>query len=164
VRPEELQAAASIVPKDSASSFGGGDLVLADLVVVAPSPRQFVVIDDPLPAGLEPVDTRLSTTGASLDVEGMSQPPSDDEPGARDDRIATGSEYLSSVVRREMRDDRVLFFVEHLAAGMYHYRYLARATTFGTFVVPPTRAEEMYTPEVFGRSAALTVEVRGGPR
>jgi len=58
----------------------------------------------------------------------------------------------------------VLFFVEHLAAGMYHYRYLARATTFGSFVVPPTRAEEMYTPEVFGRSGAITVEVKGSPR
>ena len=45
-------------------------------------------------------------------------------------------------------------------AGMYHYRYLARATTFGTFVVPPTKAEEMYVPEVFGRSGAITVEVK----
>jgi uncharacterized protein YfaS (alpha-2-macroglobulin family) len=163
VRPEELAQAASIVPKDSASRFGGGDLVLADLVVVTPSPRQFVVIDDPLPAGLEPVDARLATTAASLDVEGSSEAsPNEDE--ERDDRIATGSEYLSGVARREMRDDRVLFFVEHLAAGMYHYRYLARATTFGTFVVPPTRAEEMYTPEVFGRSGAISVDVRGARR
>ena len=58
-----------------------------------------------------------------------------------------------------MRDDRVLFFVEHLAAGMYHYRYLARATTFGSFVVPPTRAEEMYTPEVFGRTGADLIRI-----
>ena len=36
---------------------------------------------------------------------------------------------------------------------MYRYRYLARATTLGTFVVPPTQVEEMYTPEVFGRTA-----------
>ena len=40
-----------------------------------------------------------------------------------------------------MHDDRVLFFAEHLAAGMYHYRYLARATTLGKFVAPPTKAE-----------------------
>ncbi len=160
VRPEDLGAAASTIPKDSATRFGGGDLVLADLVVVVPSPRQFVVIDDPLPAGFEAVDSRLATTAASLDVD-STEPPPDDDGVARDDRIATGTEYLSSVVRREMKDDRVLYFVEHLAAGMYHYRYLARATTFGTFIVPPTRAEEMYAPEVFGRTAAATIAITG---
>jgi uncharacterized protein YfaS (alpha-2-macroglobulin family) len=54
----------------------------------------------------------------------------------------------------------VLTFVEHMAAGMYHYRYLARATTFGRFVVPPTRAECMYEPALFGRTAASTFEVK----
>jgi uncharacterized protein YfaS (alpha-2-macroglobulin family) len=47
-----------------------------------------------------------------------------------------------------------------MPAGIYHYRYLARATTLGRFVVPPTRVEEMYQPEVFARSAAGHVEVR----
>ena len=36
---------------------------------------------------------------------------------------------------------------------MHEYTYVARATTPGTFVVPPTRAEEMYSPETFGRTA-----------
>ena len=71
VRPEQLATAVMSVPTLSASSFAGGDLVLADLVVVTPSPREFVVIDDPLPAGLEPVDARLSTTAASLDVDNV---------------------------------------------------------------------------------------------
>jgi hypothetical protein len=164
VRPEELAAAASIIPKDSVSRFAGGDIVLADLVVVTPSPRQFVVVDDPLPSGLEPIDARLSTTASSLDVDATGEPARPDGNDDRDDRIAKGEEYLSSSVRRELRDDRALFFVEHLAAGMYHYRYLARATTFGTFVVPPTRVEEMYTPEVFGRSGAITVDIGGATR
>ena len=33
--------------------------------------------------------------------------------------------------------------------GVHTYRYVARATTPGTFVVPPAKAEEMYTPEVY---------------
>ncbi|MFT5269224.1 MAG: hypothetical protein ACI88C_002668, partial [Acidimicrobiales bacterium] len=37
--------------------------------------------------------------------------------------------------------------------------YVARATTPGTFVTPPTRAEQIYEPEVFGRSASTTVTV-----
>jgi uncharacterized protein YfaS (alpha-2-macroglobulin family) len=36
---------------------------------------------------------------------------------------------------------------------------MARATTPGTFVVPPTKAEEMYMPETFGRSASDRVVV-----
>jgi len=36
---------------------------------------------------------------------------------------------------------------------------VARATTPGTFVVPPAKAEEMYSPEVFGRSASDLVIV-----
>jgi len=58
-----------------------------------------------------------------------------------------------------MHDDRVLTFVEHMPAGMYHYRYLARATTVGRFLVPPTKAECMYDPGVFGRNAASELQV-----
>jgi uncharacterized protein YfaS (alpha-2-macroglobulin family) len=133
--------------------------VLADLVVVTPSPRDYVVIDDPLPAGLEGVDSGLATTASWLDVpSATSTYPCDGCDGR--DALAHGTAYLDSWYRREVRDDRVLFFVDHMAAGMYHYRYLARATTLGAFVVPPTKAEEMYTPETFGRTGAETVVVR----
>ena len=37
--------------------------------------------------------------------------------------------------------------------------YVARATTPGEFVVPPTRAEMLYEPEVFGRTANTTMTV-----
>ncbi len=76
------------------------------------------------------------------------------------DELAAGHTYFEDYTQRELRDDRVLFFVDHMAAGMYHYRYLARATTFGKFVVPSTRVEEMYTPETFGRNGATWAEVK----
>ncbi|WP_437901450.1 MG2 domain-containing protein [Sorangium sp. So ce124] len=141
-------------------AFAGGDLVLGEIVVVTPSPRDFVVIDDPLPAGLEAVDARLATSARSLDVDAAeAQAEADDADVDQDDERATGRVYDPSRFVREIRDDRVLFFVEHMAAGMYRYRYLARATTLGSFVVPPARAEEMYSPEVFGRTGAVTVQV-----
>ena len=37
------------------------------------------------------------------------------------------------------------------------YRYLARVTTPGRFAAPPTKTEEMYTPEVYGHTAASQV-------
>jgi len=33
----------------------------------------------------------------------------------------------------------------------------------GTFVVPPTRVEAMYVPEVYGRTAASWLAVRAKP-
>ena len=41
----------------------------------------------------------------------------------------------------------------------FRYRYLARATTLDAFVVPPTKAEEMYSPEVFGRTGADLIRI-----
>jgi hypothetical protein len=36
---------------------------------------------------------------------------------------------------------------------------MVRATTAGTFIAAPASAEEMYEPEVFGRTATAVVEV-----
>jgi len=43
-------------------------------------------------------------------------------------------------------------FTNLLWEGSHEYSYAARATTLGKFIVPPCSAEEMYSPEVFGRS------------
>jgi hypothetical protein len=151
VTAEGLEKALSIVPSSSVRSLSGGDLVLADIVVVTPSPREFVVIDDPLPAGLEAVDARLATTAGALDVDAYGA--GDEEPSWK----SRADDPYSFV--RELRDDRVVFFIDHMAAGMFRYRYLARATTLGAFVLPPTRAEEMYSPEVFGRTGADRITI-----
>ena len=60
---------------------------------------------------------------------------------------------------QNMRDDRVEAFTSYLEGGTYEYTYIARATTPGQFVVPPAKAEELYSPEVFGRSASTSVVV-----
>ncbi len=163
VNPAALDEALNVMPSATLTNFSGGDLILADVVVVTPSPRNFVVVDDPLPAGFEAVDMRLSTSSKNLELErGRGRRyVYDDE--IDEDEVATGRAYLPSYYIREVRDDRVLFFIDHLAAGMYRYRYLARATTLGSFIVPPTRAEEMYTPEVFGRTAAARISIAPKP-
>ena len=63
--------------------------------------------------------------------------------------IALGQELGT----RAKRDDRVEAFTSLLWEGVWEYSYVARATTPGSFVVPPARAEEMYSPETFGRTA-----------
>jgi uncharacterized protein YfaS (alpha-2-macroglobulin family) len=161
VTPEGLPQALSSIAETNAGRFRAGDLVIADLVIVTPSPRDFVVIDDPLPAGFEAVDSHLATTSSALaagDSNDYGSCADCDRESARDE-LAAGHSFFEGYTQRELRDDRVLFFVDHMAAGMYHYRYLARATTFGKFVLPSTRVEEMYTPETFGRNGAGLVSV-----
>ncbi len=165
VTPGELSGPLPPLAGEGARKFRAGDIVQTDLVVVAPTPRSWVVIEDPLPAGFEAVNTRLRTTASWIDVESSAvtgacggDPECEDAAAARD-ALAHGRATLPSQYHQEVRDDRVLFFVDHLPAGMYRYRYLARATTAGSFVVPPAKAEEMYSPEVFGRTFATTVEV-----
>lgn len=151
--PASLEALLGSFPARGELKFAPSDLVIADLVVVTPRPRHFVALDDPLPAGFEAVDSTLRTTASWATAAEQSLV------DAERDTIGTGRGLLPSWHRREMHDDRVLFFVDAMPAGMYHYRYLARATTLGRFIMPPTRAEEMYAPEHLGRSAAATVSV-----
>jgi hypothetical protein len=106
-----------------------------------------VAIDDPLPAGLEPVDTGLASTSQYL-ADALSS-------AGRD----SSGPYISAWAREELRDDRALFFLDQMPAGMYRFRYLARAISPGSFIVPPSKVEEMYAPEVFGRSGAGKVTI-----
>ena len=60
---------------------------------------------------------------------------------------------------QNLRDHQAEAFTTLLWDGVYNYTYTARATTPGQFVVPPAKAEEMYSPEVFGRSGSDVVVV-----
>jgi uncharacterized protein YfaS (alpha-2-macroglobulin family) len=60
----------------------------------------------------------------------------------------------------ERHDDRVQLFATRLSEGRHEFTYIARATTAGVFVTAPARAEEMYEPEVFGRTKTAVIEVR----
>jgi alpha-2-macroglobulin len=60
----------------------------------------------------------------------------------------------------ERHDDRVQLFATRLSEGEHTFSYIARATTAGTFRTAPSHAEEMYEPEVFGRTATAVVEIK----
>jgi uncharacterized protein YfaS (alpha-2-macroglobulin family) len=161
VKPEGLHDALNTLPQQSSVSAQAGDMVLVDLIIVTPDPREQVVIDDPLPAGLEPVQTNLATTARSLNVTEFGGEGDDtDYQKSDDDAVANARAYGYAWYHREFDDDKVLTFVDHMAAGMYHYRYLARATTVGTFAMPPAKAECMYEPETFGRTGGSSFEVK----
>jgi len=118
-----------------------GAEVRVNVTMVNDSRRTNMALVDPLAAGFEILNPALAVTG-DVDV--------------RDD---SGWWRWTWYRHQNLRDDRAEAFASYLWAGTHEYSYVARATTPGTFVVPPARAEEIYAPEVFGRSATDTVIV-----
>ena len=125
-----------------------GATVRVRLTLAAPSRRYHVALVDPLPAGLEAMNPALSVTG---------EIPADQ----KDDTSKRGGWWWwrNWFEHQNLRDERAEAFTSLLWEGVYNYAYVARATTPGTFVVPPTKAEEMYHPETFGRGASDRVVI-----
>jgi alpha-2-macroglobulin len=140
--------------EDGTWRIRAGAEVEVTLTMVADSRRVNMALVDPLPAGLEIVNPALAASPA------LPPPPApeDDGDGGRPIPLIWQPTWFE---HQNLRDDRAEAFSGHLEAGTYTYTYVARATTPGTFVVPPAVAEEIYTPEVFGRTATDTVVVAG---
>ena len=136
-----------------------GARVRVRLTMVRRARRYHVALVDPLPAGLEPLNPALAVTGAippddpqTVDVIGA---PGLGGPAAGSLVVVAATWYE----HQNLRDERVEAFASLLWEGVYTYTYVARATTPGSFVVPPPKAEEMYHPETFGRGASDRVIV-----
>jgi len=136
-----------------AESFAAGDLIRVTLSFDLPKERRYVAATDPVPAGLEPVESWFATTAADLVRD-------------NDQQDGSSQQTWDQVWRRgtfdhvERHDDRVELFATRLAEGHHEFSYVVRATTAGTFVVAPTRVEEMYSPEISGRAGTQTIEVK----
>ncbi len=121
-----------------------GDLLLARLTLVVPNDLHYVIIDDPLPAGLEAVNPSLETSPdvtapSKYDFEGLWQE-------------GWGWWFFDHV---EYRDERVVISADYLPAGTYVYTYIVRASTPGNYSTIPPTAQEFYFPEVYGRGAGI---------
>jgi hypothetical protein len=105
-------------------------------------------VEDPLPSGLEAVDTALKTTSLVVQ-ENTGMVSKGDSAKEKSGPRWWQYDYFSHV---EPRDDRVALFATYLPKGTYQYTYLAQATSEGRFQAMPAHGYEMYFPEVSGRS------------
>jgi uncharacterized protein YfaS (alpha-2-macroglobulin family) len=101
----------------------GQVIVIRTEVESGSGPIENVVVQVPLPAGLEVENPRLSTTESLPWVQNLAAPQ-----------------------HADIRDDRVLFFVDLPPAGKLAFYTVARAITSGEFRLPPAQAEAMYAP------------------
>ncbi len=140
-RDEGVTVLRSMEPAEgpTGAAIHAGMLVKVTLSVIAHQDRNYLVVDDPVPAGFEVVSTSFQTTASNL---GESQ----------------GASTVFNHIERY--DDRVALFADWMPAGIHSYTYLVRSVHAGIFVQPSTRAECMYEPEVFGRTASGTVLVK----
>ena len=109
-----------------------------DVRTIVDHPVDRIVIEDPLPAGFEAVDTSFRTTLQAI------VPQSDSW----------------QIDATQIYRDRVVAYAQHLDPGVYDVHYLVRSVTPGTFRWPGARAYLQDAPEQFGRSASSTLEVR----
>jgi hypothetical protein len=118
-----------------------GDLLLVRLTLVAPNALHYVMIEDPLPAGLEAVDQSLEISPQNLVIP---------QEYSWEDVFSRGWGWWY-FEHTQLRDEKVLLSASYLPAGTYIYTYLARASTVGVYNVIPPTAQEFYFPEVYGR-------------
>jgi alpha-2-macroglobulin len=146
-----FKVAKAVKNTDGTEVIRVGDLVKVSLEVdIQGLARRYVVLDDPLPAGLAALNTALKT----------------EEPAPEKEQDSF--DYLNSdgVLRFfpnhfEIRDDRVLAFRDQVYPGTFRFEYYARAVCEGDFVMSPTQAAAMYNPGVEGFSPQGRLTIKG---
>ncbi len=121
------------------TSVPAGEPIAMDLRIESRIRVRYVVIDVPLPSGLEGVSRTLGKgRGAAV----------------------LGGHRGWWVSHEEQRADRVVVFADDLPPGVHHHTIDLRSTSRGQFSFPPALAEAMYMPEVYGRTVGARLEVR----
>ncbi len=111
-----------------------GDRVLVSLDIQAPRRASYVAVNDPLPAVLEAINPEFKTQDSgNVKTDGYGWWVSD---------------------YKELREDRAVFFCDHLYSGHFRLQYLARVRAAGTATAPAAKIEEMYHPDRFAETAA----------
>jgi alpha-2-macroglobulin len=135
-----------------------GELVRVDMYLTLAAARHFVVVDDPVPGGLEPVNRDLATA-STVDADATEFQAAG---GSLWFKYSDWSEYgiaLWSFYHRELKHEAAHFYADYLPAGHYHLSYGAQAMAEGQFSASPTKAEEMYDPDVYGKGFPAQVVV-----
>lgn len=161
------------------SSAEVGDIIKGKLTITIPDQYNHVAIEDIIPAGFEILNFNLATEDQSL-KDAANDSYGSSESGSWLSRLGSvfGDSQTAQVYRargfggsygnnsRDLRpthteshDDRVFLYIEEMREGVYEYEYFLRALVPGEFQHLPARAEELFFPEVFGRTEGGIIEI-----
>ena len=117
-------------PLTEGDSLASGDLIEVSLKVEARNNFEYLVFEDPKPAGCETTE------------------------------VKSGYAWEGGLGgHREFRDEKVAFFATYLNQGKHELRYRLRAETPGVFHALPAHAECMYAPRVTGNSDSRIIRI-----
>jgi hypothetical protein len=136
--------------KKALSTFQEGQLVKVEIQLDVPQYAAYMAVEDYLPGGLEALNENLSASMYYRSRMGDSYYYEYDEYYRWQ---GYGYNY------KEIRADRVVFFITTMEKGKYTYSYIARAATSGTFLALPAQAYAMYDFSLWGRSNNAVLQV-----
>jgi uncharacterized protein YfaS (alpha-2-macroglobulin family) len=128
------------VQRKAAGRWSRGDVVRVRLALEAQADMTWVVVSDPVPAGATILGTGLG----------------------RDSRLLSKGEKREGTARpafTERAREAFRAYYAFVPKGKWAVEYTLRINNPGTFLLPPTRVEALYSPEMFGElpNAAFVV-------
>jgi uncharacterized protein YfaS (alpha-2-macroglobulin family) len=117
-----------------------GDIARVRLEIASQADMTWVVVDDPIPGG-------ASVLGSGL---------------GRDSALSTQGEKTEGWVWptfQERSFEAFRSYYEYVPKGSFTVEYTVRFNNAGSFGLPPTRVEAMYSPEMFGELPIPKVEI-----
>ncbi|NMC52307.1 MAG: hypothetical protein GYA48_01540 [Chloroflexi bacterium] len=136
-------------PLDAASIAESKGLVEVQLTLVLPEDRNYLVLEDYIPAGAEIVDPKLKTSQRQVPLN------------SEDQSAYIGREWGWWIFYDpEIHDEHLRWVARFVPAGTYQINYLINLLQPGEYQVIPTHAWEYYFPEVEGTSpgSKFTIE------
>ncbi|MXW54583.1 MAG: hypothetical protein F4Z66_11560 [Gammaproteobacteria bacterium] len=136
-----------------------GDVVRVELYLDIRDQRDFVIVDDPVPGFLQPINLRLAKTNRrELRLAERDRTPLPTKILDLDDIYALGTSRWG-FYNREIGNHSVRFASDFLPTGQYRLNWAGRVISTGEFLARPAHAEAMYSPEVYGNSRSRRIHV-----
>ena len=159
-RDEGIGIATEIID-DKGAIVPGTDLALGKVytmrvVFYSSQDRTYLALRAPFPSGAEPIDGSLLT---SQIVKAPASPGNQDQGDSENGDSGYTGDYGEFGYTTHIYDDEVRFYFDQLDRGKHEVTFLFRTTTPGVYPTPPTRAELMYQPEVFGRTGGTVYRI-----
>jgi uncharacterized protein YfaS (alpha-2-macroglobulin family) len=129
-----IKKTVTALEKKGKGFWSRGDVVRVLLEVEAQSDMTWVVLNDPIPAGSAVIAVGL-------------------EPGREKEAGRAQEAYV------ERAFEACRFYYRYVPKGTWKTGYTLRLNNEGTFQMPPTRAEALYAPEMFGEIPNATLSV-----
>ncbi len=127
---EGKKSAFDRIPIRDLTELKSGQMVEVELLVESKNDYEYIMIQDPKAASMEPTET------------------------------ASGYAYTHGLsVYREFRDQYVGFFLRTVPRGNHAFRYQVRCEAPGRYTTLPATAVGMYAPELVGNSADFDVVI-----